>query len=192
MNWKYFFNPFLKFSERYLLLIGILSVIAGSFIGMLCSVTFDGVFSTHPSVRTFAESLKENIINVSVVFILLLILGKIINRKTRLIDILAISMIYRIPLYLSAFFVKLPVLDRVIEKIEVHKDHLANLKFDPMELVLILGISSVLMIFLAYAVILLVNGFRTATNLKKWPYYIAFVIVLLAAEIISQTLITNF
>ena len=192
MNWKYFFNPFLKFSERYLLLIGILSVIAGSFIGMICSVTFDGVFSTHPSVRTFAESLKENIINVSVVFILLLILGKIINRKTRLIDILAISMIYRIPLYLSAFFVKLPVLDRVIEKIEVHKDHLANLKFDPMELVLILGISSVLMIFLAYAVILLVNGFRTATNLKKWPYYIAFVIVLLAAEIISQTLITNF
>lgn len=192
MNWKYFFNPFLKFSERYLLLIGILSVIAGSFIGMICSVTFDGVFSTHPSVRTFAESLKENVINVSVVFILLLILGKIINRKTRLIDILAISMIYRIPLYLSAFFVKLPVLDRVIEKIEVHKDHLANLEFDPLELVLILGISSVLMIFLAYAVILLVNGFRTATNLKKWPYYIAFVIVLLAAEIISQTLITNF
>ena len=192
MNWKYFFNPFLKFSERYLLLIGILSVIAGSFIGMICSVTFDGVFSTHPSVRTFAESLKENVINVSVVFILLLILGKIINMKTRLIDILAISMIYRIPLYLSAFFVKLPVLDRVIEKIEVHKDHLANLEFDPLELVLILGISSVLMIFLAYAVILLVNGFRTATNLKKWPYYIAFVIVLLAAEIISQTLITNF
>ena len=192
MNWKYFFNPFLKFSERYLLLIGILSVIAGSFIGMICSVTFDGVFSTHPSVRTFAESLKENVINVSVVFILLLILGKIINMKTRLIDILAISMIYRIPLYLSAFFVKLPVLDRVIEKIEVHKDHLANLKFDPVELVLILGISSVLMIFLAYAVILLVNGFRTATNLKKWSYYIAFVIVLLAAEIISQTLITNF
>ena len=192
MNWKYFFNPFLKFSERYLLLIGILSVIAGSFIGMICSVTFDGVFSTHPSVRTFAESLKENVINVSVVFILLLILGKIINMKTRLIDILAISMIYRIPLYLSAFFVKLPVLDRVIEKIEVHKDHLTNLEFDPLELVLILGISSVLMIFLAYAVILLVNGFRTATNLKKWPYYIAFVIVLLAAEIISQTLITNF
>ena len=192
MNWKYFFNPFLKFSERYLLLIGILSVIAGSFIGMICSVTFDGVFSTHPSVRTFAESLKENVINVSVVFILLLILGKIINMKTRLIDILAISMIYRIPLYLSAFFVKLPVLDRVIEKIEVHKDHLANLEFDPLELVLILGISSVLMIFLAYAVILLVNGFRTATNLKKWSYYIAFVIVLLAAEIISQTLITNF
>lgn len=192
MNWKYFFNPFLKFSERYLLLIGILSVIAGSLIGMIISVTFDGVFSIHPAARTFAESLKENTINVSVVFISLLILGKIINRKTRLIDILAISMIYRIPLYLSAFFVKLPVLDRVIEKIEVHKDHLANLKFDPMELVLILGISSVLMIFLAYAVILLVNGFRTATNLKKWPYYIAFVIVLLAAEVISQTLITNF
>lgn len=191
MKWKYFFNPFLKFSEKSLLIVGLLSMVAGSFCGKYCSVTYDGVFSVHSARRTFLESLQENTANVLVVFLLLLILGKIINSKTRMIDILNISLIYRIPLYISGFFVNVPILNRVAEKIEASKDNLQNLKFDPLELIMISGISSFLILILVYAIVLLINGFRTATNLKKWQYYVAFAVVLIIGEVLSQTVIHN-
>ena len=60
MNWKYLFNPLLKFSERSLLILGILSIVAGSLIGHYFSLTFDGAFDTHPLQINLLESLKEN------------------------------------------------------------------------------------------------------------------------------------
>ncbi len=191
MKWNYFFNPFLKFSEKSLLIVGLLSMIAGSFCGTYCSVTYDGLFSVHSARRTFFESLLENTVNVLVVFVLLLILGKIINSKTRIVDILNVSIIYRIPLYISGFFVNVPILTRVAEKIEASKGNLENLKFEPLELIMISALSSVLILILVYAVVLLTNGFRTATNFKKWQYYVAFAVVLIIGEILSQTIIHN-
>lgn len=191
MNWKYLFNPLLKFSERSLLILGILSIAAGSLIGHYFSLTFDGAFDTHPLQITFIESLKENVINILLVFILLLILGKIINRKTRLVDIATISMIYRIPIYISGPLINLPVFKAIADKVLANKDNLENIKFETLELFSILAASSVLMIFLIYSIVILVNGFRTATNLKKWQYYVCFAIVLIIAEVLSKTLINN-
>ncbi len=191
MNWKYFFNPLLKFSERSLLILGILSVIAGSLIGHYFSLTFDGAFDTHPLQINLLESLKENAINILMVFILLLILGKIINPKTRLVDIATISMIYRIPIYISGPLINLPVFKTIGDKALANKDNLENIKFETLELFSILAASSVLMIFLIYSIVILVNGFRTATNLKKWQYYVYFAIVLIIAEVLSKTLINN-
>ncbi|MGA9213237.1 hypothetical protein [Kaistella sp.] len=191
MNWKYIFNPFLKFSEKHLLIVGVLSVIIGSFIGNSFSVTYDGVFDAHPSATTFMESLKENAINILAVSVLLIILGKIINAKTRIIDIFSISMIYRIPIYISGIFINIPLFNKITNKVLANKDHLENIKFDTMELVSILAASSILMILLIYSITLLVNGFRTATNLKKWQYYIYFAIVLIIAEVLSKILINS-
>ncbi len=191
MNWKYLFNPLLKFSERSLLILGILSIVAGSLIGHYFSLTFDGAFDTHPLQITFIESLKENAINILMVFILLLILGKIINLKTRLVDIATISMIYRIPIYISGPLINLPVFKAIADKVLANKDNLENIKFETLELFSILAASSVLMIFLIYSIVILVNGFRTATNLKKWQYYVCFAIVLIIAEVLSKTLINN-
>ena len=191
MNWKYLFNPLLKFSERSLLILGILSIVAGSLIGHYFSLTFDGAFDTHPLQITFIESLKENAINILMVFILLLILGKIINLKTRLVDIATISMIYRIPIYISGPLINLPVFKAIAVKVLANKDNLENIKFETLELFSILAASSVLMIFLIYSIVILVNGFRTATNLKKWQYYVCFAIVLIIAEVLSKTLINN-
>lgn len=191
MNWKYIFNPFLKFSERNLLIIGVLSVIAGSLIGKYFSATYDGIFDAHSSPNTFINSLKENAINILTIFVLLVILGKVIYPKTRFIDIINISLIYRIPIYISSTLISLPLFDKISEQVLNNKDHLENLKFDTMELISILAVSSILMIFLIYAIVLLVNGFRTATNLKKWQYYIYFAIALIIAEVLSKVLINN-
>ena len=191
MNWKYIFNPFLKYSERNLLIVGLLSILVGSIIASYFSVTFDGIISVHQKDMTLLDSLKENVINVLIVFILLLILGKIINPKTRFIDILNIAMNYRIPLYLTAPLISLPLFDNISRQVLENKDRLENLKFDTLELAAILAVSSVLMIALIYSIVLLVNGFRTATNLKKWQYYVAFATVIIIGEVIAQFIISN-
>ena len=191
MSWKYIFNPLLKFSERSLLTVGFLSILAGSFIGHYFSLTFDGAFDAHPLPITFIDSLTENSINILVIFSVLLILGKIIYSKTRFIDILTISMIYRIPIYVSGPLISLPVFDSVANQVLANKENLENIQFETLELISILAASSVLMIFLIYSIVILVNGFRTATNLKKWQYYVFFGVVLIIAEVLSKFLINN-
>ena len=191
MNWTIIFNPFSKFSDRTLLIVGILSVVFGSFIGYFFSITFDGILDAHSLKTDFTESLKENSINIIIVFILLLILGKIINKKTRAIDIFNISIIYRIPIYLSSPLINLPVFEEINQKVLGNKGHLDQIKFDTADLILVLATTSVLMIFLIYAIVLLVNGFRTATNLKKWQPYIYFTLILILAETLSKILFSQ-
>ncbi len=74
MNWKLFFNPFGIYSEKQLLVSGILITLAGSFVGCLFNVTFDGVLDVHQYETDFLTSLKENGINITCIFIVLFIL----------------------------------------------------------------------------------------------------------------------
>lgn len=190
MNWKLLFNPFGIYSEKQLLVSGILITLAGSFVGSLFNVTFDGVLDVHQYETDFLTSLKENSINVACIFIVLFILGKLINRKTRAIDIFNTAMVSRFPQYISAMITALPVLKKVEDEIISHQGDLQHLNFQPMDLILLFVISMILLAITAYYITLLVNGFRTAVNAKKWQHFVGFSIALIIAEIISKLLIS--
>lgn len=190
MNWKLLFNPFGIYSEKQLLVSGILITLAGSFVGSLFNVTFDGVLDVHQYETDFLTSLKENSINVACIFIVLFILGKLINRKTRAIDIFNTAMVSRFPQYISAMITALPVLKKVEDEIISHQGDLQHLNFQPMDLMLLFVISMILLAITAYYITLLVNGFRTAVNAKKWQHFVGFAIALIIAEIISKLLIS--
>jgi len=190
MNWKLLFNPFGIYSEKQLLVSGILITLAGSFVGSLFNVTFDGVLDVHQYETDFLTSLKENSINVACIFIVLIVLGKLINRKTRVIDILNTAMVSRFPQYISAVITALPVLKKVEDEIISHQGDLQHLNFQPMDLMLLFVISMILLAITAYYITLLVNGFRTAVNAKKWQHFVGFAIALIIAEIISKLLIS--
>lgn len=190
MNWKLLFNPFGIYSEKQLLVSGILITLAGSLVGSLFNVTFDGVLDVHQYETDFLTSLKENSINVACIFIALFILGKLINRKTRAIDILNTAMVSRFPQYISAVITALPVLKKVEDEIISHQGDLQHLNFQPMDLMLLFVISMILLAITAYYITLMVNGFRTAVNAKKWQHFVGFAIALIIAEIISKLLIS--
>lgn len=190
MNWKLLFNPFGIYSEKQLLVSGILITLAGSFVGSLFNVTFDGVLDVHQYETDFLMSLKENSVNVACIFIVLFILGKLINRKTRAIDILNTAMVSRFPQYISAVITALPVLKKVEDEITSHQGDLQHLNLQPMDLMLLFVISMILLAITAYYITLLVNGFRTAVNAKKWQHFVGFAIALIIAEIISKLLIS--
>lgn len=191
MNWKTIFNPFSKFTETQLLVFGIAITVIGSFFGFFFQVSYDGVLDVHSKNVTFFESLKENAVNVFSIFVVLLVLGKIINQRTRIIDILNTSLVSRLAIYLIAIFANNPVMERITNQVLESKDHLENFQLNPTDLIITMGISILMMVFLTYFIVLLVNGFRTATNIKKWQHFVFFAIAIIVAEIISKILISN-
>ncbi|PIE50265.1 MAG: hypothetical protein CSA38_04230 [Flavobacteriales bacterium] len=187
---KTIFNPQGKFQENQLLILGVLCLLIGSFVGTFAQISYDGVFDVHLSKNvSFGDSIVENIINILCVFVPLFIFGKIINNKTRWIDILNASLLYRIPMFLSVPFAKLPVFEK-ISQLAV-ENQIDSFPFSVMDLVQITFASLFILLLLTYAIILLVNGFKTATNTKKWQHFVVFTLLLIVAEIISKLLITN-
>lgn len=191
MNWKIIINPFSKIPEIQLLVFGIILLILGSFIGYYFEVSYDGIFDVHISKPTFWESFLENSINVVSLLILLFVLGKLINSKTRIIDIVNISLVSRFPIYILGLFANNSKMNEISEKLIENIDHPEKLPIDTGEMIFLLMFSFVSLWLLAYFIILLVNGFRTATNIKKWQYWILFLTVLIIAEFISKFLINQ-
>ena len=190
MNWQIIWNPFIKFSEKQLLLIGLASMLIGSYLATIFGVTYDGVIDVHLNQEmSFIHSLKENIIIVLLITFLLLGLGKIINPKTRFIDIVNASLIYRIPFYVSAVLVSMPTFKKIEEAMLKDAGNFAKIKFETLDLALLLIMSLLLIILLIYALALLYHGFKTAANAKQLKHIVFFSIAILVAEILSKILI---
>lgn len=192
MNWKTIFNPFSKFTEIQLLIFGTVLTILGSFIGYYFGVTYDGVLDVHVYQNSFIDNVLENIINIFFLFAVLCPLGKFINPKTRIVDILNAVLISRVAIYIVALFTNNTRMEeintRIIENIE--NPEKMNLQGSDMAILSAYAVVSLLM--LAYFVTLLVFGFKTATNLKKWQHWLLFGIAIIFAEIISKSLVTLF
>lgn len=179
---KTFINPLSKFQENTILTTGIIGLVITSLVGYVFNVKFDGAFDAHTtSSTTFINSFLENLIQVLCVFVLLFALGKIINKKTRGIDILNTSLLYRIPFIFIGILTGLPVYKKVEMLI---KDN--NLTLESMDYIQLITSSIFILLLLIYSIVLLVNGFKTATNAKKWQHYVALTLVLIAIEIISK------
>ncbi|MCL9806004.1 hypothetical protein NAT51_10745 [Flavobacterium amniphilum] len=193
MNWQTLFNPFSIYTEKQLVISGIFLTITGSVIGYLCNSTFNGVLDMHLIDNTkLSIVFLENTINISTLTILLFGLGKYLNNKTRIIDILNTSFWYRLPLYavsaLSFFLIPSDLNKRVAENINQPEKILSQ----PMDMVLAILFGLISLLCITYAVVLLVYGFKTASNIKKSQHWVAFGLAILIAEAISHVLIKQF
>lgn len=196
MNWKILFNPFEKYSEKTLLIFGISATLLGSLVGYLMNARFDGIIDMHlVQGARFQNILLDNLINTLVLFILFFAFGKIINLKTRAIDILNISMICRIPMYLVALGNIGGYLERATQNMMegIDLDNLQNVpQFELLDLTVILIFSILSIGFLIWMIVLFWKGFKTATNTKRTRDIILFIILFIVAEVLSKYLIGTF
>src|SRR5690554_380611 len=196
MNWKVLFNPFEKYSEKTLLIFGISATLLGSLVGYLMNARFDGIIDMHlVQGARFQNILLDNLINTLVLFILFFAFGKIINPKTRAIDMLNVSMICRIPMYLVALGNIGGYLERATQNIMegVDLDNLQNMpEFELLDLLVILIFSILSIGFLIWMIVLFWKGFKTATNTKRTRDIILFIILFIVAEVLSKYLIGTF
>lgn len=192
MNWNYLFNPLSKISSKAFMLIGIISAVVGSFISQFNHTIYDGLIDAHTyHLLTYAQAITANMVNIILPCIMLFILGRFINPKTRMIDILNTSFLYRIPIYIFPFFINLPAMKSIEAKINDPSIGIKNIQFSPDETGTIVWISILSIALITYAITLLFFGFKTATNAKKTWHYIAFAGIFIIGEILSKIIVRS-
>jgi len=190
---KQLYNPFELYSERQLLIFGLVMTLIGSFLGYSFNGRFDGIIDFHllESV-TFFEVVLDNFFNAVLLTMLLFINGKLINSKTRFVDVLNASLLARIPFYILPFFnfnnVMYDVSNRTYSIIVAGSFNAISTP----DMILLMLFSFVAICTLIWFSVLLWNGFKVATNAKGIKNIILFIFTILVVEVVSKYIITTF
>ena len=192
MNWTLLFNPFKKLPSKSLLLLGLVAFIAFSLYSWMNQIIYDGMLDIHLDDQLNPlDYFNANAINIIIVVLLFHAFALIVNSKTRLVDIFATSVIYRIPIYIASLFVKSDAMLSVASKLENLNGSLENLKFSTSELVTMMGISFLSLILMIWSIVLLFFGFKTASNAKLWWHNALFILAVILGETITKILINT-
>ncbi|WP_445431318.1 YIP1 family protein [Chryseobacterium indoltheticum] len=188
MNWKTIFNPFLKFDEKKLLITGILVFGLNIFSCYYVDFANDSIFhySNLDEDQGIWDILKINSLSYILAVVILFILAKILNGKTRFIDILNTVLISQIPLMVMIPVNGLSFYKKAVDNLSENINTPKNISIADMTMVTIWGFIS--LILLVYSIVLYYNGFKTATNIKKWQHIVLFAFVSLVITIVSQVI----
>lgn len=187
---KILFNPFEQFSERPLIVFGIAATIVLSMTGAFFNARFDGVIDLHFSTPTFfINTLTDNAVNIVVLSLALFTLGKIRNNKTRFIDIFSASLIARIPYYFLLFFnwnnFILNETEKLMQQFLTTPPGMLP-QFDAIQMAALIGFAIISIVFLAWFIYLLYQGYKVATNAKGAVEVVLFSVTILIAEVFSK------
>lgn len=187
---KVLFNPFEQFSERPLILFGISVTILLSMTGAFFNARFDGVIDLHFSTPTFfINTLTDNAINIVILSLALFTLGKYRNNKTRFVDVFTASLIARIPYYILPFFNWNNTV--LVESEKLLKQFLtvqpgAVPQFETTNMLVLVLFAGFSLLFLAWFIYLLYQGYKVATNAKGGIEIVLFGVTILIAEVFSK------
>lgn len=185
-----FFNPFHNYSEKILISFGLIMALIGCGLATNLNARFDGVLDLHFVEKTnFLNVIIDVTIDIFILSLFIFLVGKYINRKTRFIDVLSTTLIAKIPFYFLIFFNinnKMFLISKSILS-AVTKNEFSNIQSNDLLLLVVSGIAT--FVCLVWSIILLFNGFKTATNSKGSKNMLLFIIAIIAAEVLSKILI---
>ncbi len=187
---KVLFNPFEQFSERPLILFGISVTILLSMTGAFFNARFDGVIDLHFSTPTFfINTLTDNAINIVILSLALFTLGKYRNNKTRFVDVFTASLIARIPYYILPFFnwnnTVLVESEKLLKQFMTVQPGVAP-QFETTNMLVLVLFAGFSLLFLAWFIYLLYQGYKVATNAKGGIEIVLFGVTILIAEVFSK------
>jgi hypothetical protein len=187
------FKPFDRWSENILLTVGIGAAIVGTFLSYLFNGRFDGALDMHfGQDTTITKVACDLLIDFLSLLLFLYPAAILINRKTRIVDILSAVLISKVPMYALVVFnagnVLLTEGDRIAAQAMAHEQP----TFDPLGITLMIVFALVTLLFIVWSIALLFNGYKTACNAKGGKPIILFIAALLLAEIVSKILIAQF
>ena len=189
-NWKTVFNPFERYPEKDLAIAGVISLLLSVLLFWWAGQTNDGVYHVSSKAElSLTGAVSEAVVCTLLLCGLLSALGKTINPRTRIIDVLNATLIHRIPLTFGILILQLPFIKSVMDQIlqAVKNNRLETLSGSALWISTVAGL--LMMAFLVYAIVLLVNGFRTAVHARKAIHYLGFAAALIVAELIYRLLI---
>ncbi|WP_293905614.1 YIP1 family protein [Sphingobacterium sp. UBA5670] len=185
-----FQNPFAEFTEWELFFAGVFGFLLSSYIIYLSGQQFNGFMHFYQPEMTVSlwAVLRVHAYMVLAPFVLLYGIGMLLNRKTRIIDVMNVVLIIPFPLYLVLFLGKLlnqdTFTDQVLKAVQSGDHTLAGVDKTEMFLFGMLGIISLLLLF--YQFYLLVKGMNVAVNNKKTGINILFVALYFILDLCIQ------
>lgn len=182
-------NPFAVLSDKQILLTGVVSFVIGIFLAFQFQIQLQILRINTLKIPSLIEVSIGHLIIVICLTISLFIIGKIINKKTRFIDILSSVLISLIPIYISFFENVNGFLTNETTKIENAVKEGTIYTQTPPILLIIVGFIS--FCFFIYYIYLLFVGFKTATNAKKTWHYLLFFVILIAIDLLTSGLINS-
>lgn len=190
MTAKILINPFEKYNEVPMLAAGGLATILCCWIGYMLNINFEGAIDIHIGGGNvpLAKPFLENSINIACLFMFIYLAAVMVNKKTRMIDILNTILVARI------LYCVIPLIGILIPD----NDNMSSipwLELSFTQIVLAL-VQFILVIFMIGLVVwhftLLYKGFKIAANAKNIKHIIIFIVSILLAEILSSYLIHLF
>lgn len=181
-NWKLFYNPFTRIAGWQALGTGLVVVVLSGIIGTLGNLLFDGVLDAHLAEKAdYRTSFILLAINVVSATVAMYAAAAVIAKQTRFIDIFGTMTFARSP-YLLAALLALSVTpipsEKIMENPLIILSHPAYLLF-----------SLIAMPLMIWFIALMFNAFKVSTGAKGAKLVVAFIIGIIAAEIISKILI---
>lgn len=185
MNVKLFLNPYEHFSEKQLLIFGVLITLLGSFVAFIFNGRFDGVIDMHTAETVeLHQPLIDNCINIICLVVPLYAFGGFINKKTRVIDVFNAVLLSRAPFYLLPLFNVNDQMHRNGEEMLSSVMEGTKPEFWQVFAIVIFGVIAIaaLVLFVYWLYI----GFKTATNSKKLGHKFVFAGCVIIAEVVSK------
>jgi hypothetical protein len=188
------FKPFERYSETVLLVVGLMMLGIGILLGTYLNARFDGALDLHFSdALSIRQTSIDLLMDLLTLFLFLFIAAKLVNRKTRVVDIFSVVIIARIPFY----FATLINMTGFFSRIGKHFEDPAMLQtgelgLTPFEISALVICALVILLLVIWSVALLYNGYKIASNAKSASSIVFFIIALLLAEIASKILIHFF
>lgn len=183
-------NPFAIISDKKQTTIGIISLFIGMALIYIFQIQLE-VFGIHLTENLLIHTaIIRQLILVATLTIILFTIGKLINKKTRIIDILNTVLIAFIPLYLCAFqnlnnYMTIQI-NHVLTAIQ--DNQLKELK----PTILFAVITFFMITLIVYYIYLLFVGFKTATNAKKTWHYVLFFATFIITDLLTSYIINSF
>ncbi|WP_121967209.1 hypothetical protein [Myroides sp. N17-2] len=189
MTKNYILKPFEIVQEKTLLLSGFLIGVTFCIIQLFTQTRSIAILKqvSLKSAPILVQTLADFVITTTIMTMALFILGKIINNKTRFIDILNTVLIARICLDLGVLFDINGYFSNISNLLIENISNPETLLITHRPQIIYMTIVSLSAIFLLVAFAYYIyQGFKTATHLKTKTPIIAFILVILIVDILTR------
>lgn len=186
---KLLLNPFKWLQERTLLIIGLIGFVCSICISHFCDVEFQVLRMNPLNEVTIWKALFNQFLITAVLSIFFFVAGKIVNKKTRFVDIFNTVIIGFIPFHLIGLQNINHFQTREVEA--MNQAMLEGGIYAAMPSALFIIISLISLPIIVYYIYLFVTGFKTATHSRKAIHYVAFTLALIIADLVASYTINS-
>lgn len=188
MKWSVIFNPFKHFSDQRIWLWSALSLVFLMLVTLFWGLKMDGIMHFRHS-SSVVETLLWNVSVVLLAVVVFWLLAMVWNKRTRVVDVCTAVCLSLFPSVIVILLGEISIFKETVNKLvemQAQPEELAQLSS---ELLWVSLISFAMLPFIVYSIILLFNGFKTASNAKEPWQYILFFVVLFVMNTLTQILI---